>query len=89
MYTQKQVFHSNHDALGVSELLNARFGAFFLHYNAWDGEFEYSARVTKKGKVLTSRRKSETSPANKFDGDGFNRQKNHLITRRRKYSRAC
>ncbi|MCL2225747.1 MAG: SAM-dependent methyltransferase [Defluviitaleaceae bacterium] len=79
-YTQKQVFHSNHDAKSIREVLNEYMNASFLQYTAWDKEFEYSARVTKKGKVLASRRKSkaEVKRENLANG-GFNRQKNHII----------
>ncbi|MCL1882897.1 MAG: SAM-dependent methyltransferase [Defluviitaleaceae bacterium] len=80
MYTEKQVFHSNHDFLGIKEFVDTHFGESFLHYTAWDGEFEYSARISKKGKVLSSRKKSEVaSPEEKFVKGSFNRQKNYIL----------
>ena len=57
MYTEKQVFHSNHDIAGVKEFLSAHFGAAFLQYTAWDGIHEFSARVSKKEKVLTTQKR--------------------------------
>ena len=81
-YRGTQVFHGNHNAADVRELLNEQFGTFFLHYTAWDGEFEYSARVSKKGKVLATRRKAKTPPVlpeKEFADGGFNRRKNHII----------
>ncbi|MCL2578007.1 MAG: SAM-dependent methyltransferase [Defluviitaleaceae bacterium] len=78
-YTKKQVFHSNHDTQSVREFISEHFGVLFLHYTAWDEEFEYSARVSKKGKVLATRRKSQTSPPENLAENSFNRQKNHII----------
>ena len=80
MYTQKQVFHSNHDEAGVKIFIGERFGVSFLHYTAWDGEFEYSARVSKKGKVLSSRKETTAQPRmENLAADSFNRRKNHII----------
>jgi SAM-dependent methyltransferase len=79
-YTATQVFHGNYDFAGVQEYIDGLLGASFLHYAAWDGEHEYSARVTKKGKVLTSRRRTENQPKREnFAAGGFNREKNHII----------
>jgi len=80
MYTKKQVFHSNYSSADVKDFINQLFGVSFLQYNAWDGEFEYSARVTKKGKVLATRRLMKNKEnAVVFDGNTFNRKKNHII----------
>jgi len=78
MYTRKQVFHSNHDFAGIKDFIGEHFGTDFSNYNAWDGEYEYSARVTKKGKILSSRKKSDARQKN-FVAETFNRQKNHII----------
>ncbi|MCL1863328.1 MAG: SAM-dependent methyltransferase [Defluviitaleaceae bacterium] len=78
-YTATQVFHSNHDYDGICVYLAEQFGVF-LQYNAWDDEYEYSARVSKKGKVLCNRRKTETKPRRTdFEENSFNRRKNHII----------
>ncbi|MCL1843136.1 MAG: SAM-dependent methyltransferase [Defluviitaleaceae bacterium] len=82
MFTKTQVFHENIDFAGVHCLISGLLGNAenFSQYTAWDGVFEYSARVTKKGKLLTSRRKNPHPPAaGNFEGNSFNRQKNHII----------
>jgi SAM-dependent methyltransferase len=79
MYTKKQVFHSNHDYEGIKDFIGGYFGLSFLNYNAWDGEYEYSARVSKKGKMLSSRRKDETKQKSLVQGS-FNRQKNRILS---------
>ncbi|MCL2047880.1 MAG: SAM-dependent methyltransferase [Defluviitaleaceae bacterium] len=80
MYTEKQVFHSNHDLAGIKAFISANFGALFSCYHAWDSEYEYSARVTKKGKILSSRKKTAIKPKqNSFAAGSFNREKNHII----------
>jgi hypothetical protein len=79
-YTAKQVFHSNHDEAGIREFIDAHFGVSFLHYTAWCEEYEYSARVSKKGKLLESRKKrAGTVKAAKIAEGSFDRQKNHII----------
>jgi SAM-dependent methyltransferase len=79
-YTARQVFHSNFDFAGMEGYVGGLLGASFLHFAAWDGEYEYSARVTKKGKVLTSRRKTGVQPSRgSFSAGGFNREKRHII----------
>ena len=79
MYTQKQNFHKNLDTADVEDFVDGLFAKSFLQYNAWDGEFEYSRRVTKKGKVLSTRRAIKNAPATNFEDNTFNRQKNHII----------
>jgi len=79
MYTQTQVFHSNFDFSGLKEFLDVHIGASFLQYTAWDGEYEYSARVSKKGKILTTRSRTAVQPRREEFGEGFNRQKNHIL----------
>jgi len=79
-FTDKQVFHENFDAANAGDFINGLFGGAFMQYNAWDAEYEYSARVTKKGKVLASKRRVADKPvAADFRGAGFNKQKNHII----------
>ena len=78
-HTKTQVFHSNHSLAGVREFAGGLLGTAFLQYTAWDGEYEYSARVSKKGKLLSSRKKSDVPPKTNFTPGSFNRQKNHII----------
>jgi len=79
-YTKKQVFHSNFTIDELQTVIDGLFGTTFMQYHAWDTQYEYSAKVSKKGKVLSSRKKSTTQPqaANLAPGS-FDRQKNHII----------
>jgi SAM-dependent methyltransferase len=79
MFTAEQVFHKNMDYAELITFLNHMFGKYFTQYNAWDGEHEHFARVTKKGKVLTSKRKTRGGSRPRVD-EHFNRQKNHIIS---------
>jgi hypothetical protein len=75
LYTEKQVFHHNIKVDAVKEFVDRFFGVVFTQYNAWDDTYQYSARVTKKGKILTSRQ-ANTLP---FRGAYFDREKNHIL----------
>jgi len=79
MYTAKQVFHKNLQPGEVEAFVNEHLGAMFLQYTAWDGTREYSARVTKKGKMLTSSKITSQQPQAQNFAGGFNKQKNHII----------
>ena len=81
MYAEKKVTHKNFGANEARDFVKQLFCEQFLQYNAWDEQFEYESRASKKGKV-TSARKAAVNPPKKpvFSGSGFNRQKNHLIT---------
>jgi len=80
MYTKKQVFHNNFAANELKTVIDGLFGVSFLQYHAWDTEYEYSAKVSKKGKVLTSRKKTTSQPRKSNLAPGsFDRQKNLII----------
>jgi len=79
MFTQKQVFHKNLQKSEVSAFVEELLGSAFSQYTAWDGKREYSARVTKKGKLLTTSKASNQQPTENFKGGTFNKQKNHVI----------
>ena len=80
MYTKKQVFHSNFTVGELKPVIDGLFGVAFKQYHAWDTGYEYSAKISKKGKILTSRKKTTTQPKPEdFVAGSFNRQKNHII----------
>ena len=79
MFTAKQVFHKNLQPGEVVGFIKEHLGPTFLQYTAWDGTREYSARVTKKGKLLTSSRAATQQPRRQNFAGGFNVQKNHII----------
>ena len=79
-FTAKQVFHKNLQLHEVQPFVEGLLGAVFTRYTAWDSEREYSARVTKKGKLLTSSKAINRPPqAGNFKSGTFDRQKNHII----------
>ena len=80
MFTKKQVFHKNLQPTNVENFIADLLGSTFLQYTAWDNDREHSAKITKKGKMLTSSKKSTLSPPpQNFKGNTFNKQKNHII----------
>jgi SAM-dependent methyltransferase len=80
LHTAKQVFHHTIAAGKIRDFIDGLFGAAFTQYHAWDSEYEYTARITKKGRLLTSRRAAATPPKREvFSGGGFDRQKNRII----------
>ena len=80
MYTKKQVFHSNFTIEELKTVVDGLFGITFTQYHAWDETHEYTAKISKKGKVLTSRNKAASKPRTaNFAAGSFDRQKNHII----------
>jgi len=79
MFTQKQVFHKNLQKSEVKAFVEELLGSTFSQYTAWDGKREYAARVTKKGKLLTTSKASNQQSTENFRGSTFNKQKNHII----------
>ncbi|MCL2187675.1 MAG: SAM-dependent methyltransferase [Defluviitaleaceae bacterium] len=72
LYTAKQVFHENISPSALHGYVENLLSSTFTHCNAWDGTFRYAVRVTKKGKILTSRTADTTPPKE-------DKEKNHLI----------
>ncbi|MCL2286547.1 MAG: SAM-dependent methyltransferase [Firmicutes bacterium] len=80
MFTAKQVFHKNLHKNDVKPFVDELLGTAFSQYTAWDGKREYSARVTKKGRLLTTSKVSSKQPQTaNFKSGTFNKQKNHII----------
>ena len=50
-YTEKQVFHENLPEGKVQDYLMANMSSAFRQCGAWDGTFEHTVRISKKGKV--------------------------------------
>ena len=80
MFTATQVFHKNLRRNDVKSFVQELLGTVFAQYTAWDGKREYSARVTKKGKLLTTSKALNKQPqTEKFQSSTFNKLKNHII----------
>ena len=79
LFTQTQVFHKNLTLQEVQAYVEGLLGTAFSQYTAWDGAREYAAKVTKKGKLLTTSKASGRQPEQNFRGNTFNKQKNHIF----------
>ena len=62
-YTEKQVFHENLPEGKVQDYLMANMSSVFRQCGAWDGTFEHTVRISKKGKV-TGMKKRTTQTKN-------------------------
>ena len=72
--TEKQAFHERIPLPAAEERLLSLFGGF-SQINAWNGAFEFTARITKKGRLLCGRHASKQAPA----AEGREKQKSYLL----------
>ena len=80
LYGAKKVIHKNMDIDEIRIFVNGHFGEKFSQFNAWDEFFEYESKISKKGKILSSKKACANPPKKpEFHSDSFNRQKNHII----------
>lgn len=76
-YTAKQVFHSHMSLEEVLAYIIERLGKIYRNLNSWDGTYEYSIRLSKKGKALVNKRmETKSSPKPQI---AHNRTKNSII----------
>ena len=75
-FTDKQAFHDNFDGVSLFDKMNELFPALFIQAEIFTDSYIYSAKVTKKGKLLSSRRKNDTSPEKNAE---HNRKKKYII----------
>jgi len=76
-FTRTQVFHENLSYDATKLFLIHVLGADFRQLNAWDGEHEFSVKVSAGGRVLSSRRRVDgSSPEAK---SGHDREKNYVF----------
>ncbi len=73
--TDKQAFHSRADTESLPGMLAELF-ASYTQMNAWAQTIEYTARRTKKGKLLITRKAMTNTPA---QNTGHNAEKQYLI----------
>lgn len=76
MFTEKQVFHQNVKEESLFEELVKQFTDSFLQLNSFHEEFEYSIKITKKGKILFSKSKSSKQVV---VSEEHNRKKNYIF----------
>lgn len=75
-FTAKQAFHINIEETDLKNALTAYFGADYLQLSAWTASFEYQAKISSKGKLLTNR---HTNMNRVEIQKGNNRQKQYCI----------
>ncbi len=76
-YTEKQVFHKNIPAEELGDFCLEALESSFRQLNAWAEGCETAVRITRKGKVLYSRKKAGETAA--FPPPSHNRKKNYLL----------
>lgn len=77
-YTEKQVFHENLPEGKVQDYLMENMSGAFRQCGAWDGTFEHTVRISKKGKVTGMKKRTVQAEAPKAKTEN-NRKKNYLL----------
>lgn len=73
--TEKQAFHKNLDGGEIKEFLFS-ISQNFRQLNAWAGETEYAAKITKKGKLFVSKKESSRAPV---PAAGHDKEKQYIL----------
>ena len=77
-YTEKQVFHENLSEDKVQNYLLENLSSAFRQCSAWDGVFEHTLRISKKGKVTGMKKRTAQAEGPKAKTEN-NRKKNYLL----------
>ena len=77
-YTEKQVFHENLKANQVRPFVEQALEQAFRQCSGWDGEWEHTIRISKKGKVTGSKKRVAATQAPKAQTEN-NRKKHYLL----------
>ena len=75
-YTKTQVFHRNLREDELTAYLQEQIGPCFTQVHAWDEVWEYALRISKKGKLLYNRTKTQKAPPVRMT---HNRKKQYLL----------
>lgn len=75
-FTAKQAFHINIEETDLQSSLRTYFGKEYLQCSAWTEQWEYQAKISKKGKLLQNRHRNTQSVELR---QGNNKQKNYCI----------
>lgn len=75
-FTAKQAFHINIEETDLQSSLRTYFGKEYLQCSAWTEQWEYQAKISKKGKLLQNRHRNTQSAELR---QGNNKQKNYCI----------
>lgn len=75
-YTDKQVFHENIDIDILGEKILNYVSSNFKQISAWSNSTNFEVKISKKGKVLLSKKKSDNA---KLVSKGHNKEKNYIL----------
>ena len=75
-YTEKQVFHENLTEDRVGAFLLEALSSAFRQCNAWNGEWEYSIRISKGGRASFQKKRISQAPKEK---NVHNRKKHYIL----------
>ncbi len=76
-YTDTQVFHENLSFEEVRDFLISMLRNTYKQCNSWDDQFEYSVRLSNKGKVFFNKKSSIQTPKKEL---GHNRKKDYILS---------
>ena len=75
-YTDKQVFHENIDMDILGEKILDYASSNFKQISAWSNLTNFEVKISKKGKVLLSKKKSDNT---NMVSKGHNKEKNYIL----------
>lgn len=74
LFTDKQAFHKNYSSIEINNQIIELF-TYFSNLEIFTADFVYGYRLTKKGKLLTNKRKNNEI----INGEAHNKEKNYLL----------
>lgn len=75
-YTDKQVFHENIDKNALKESILSYLEENYKQVGAWTEEFTFDIKISKKGKVLLNKKRSDNKSLVK---KSHNKEKNYIL----------
>lgn len=75
-YTDKQVFHENIEVSLLENKLVEYFPENYKQLSAWSKEYNFDLKISKKGKIFMSKKKSDNS---NFINTSHNKEKNYIL----------
>ena len=75
-FTDKQVFHENIDVESINEKVCECITGAYKQLSAWSNNCTYDMKISKKGKVFLSKKKSDNV---KIVKKGHNKEKNYIL----------
>ena len=75
-YTEKQVFHENLGEDGAEAFLLEALSSVFRQCNAWDGQWEFTIRISRGGKASFQKKRTAQAPKEKT---GHDRKKRYIL----------